>query len=86
MEASCVEDLLEEATNALTEFAVERLEQVVLSLDAILARRGRIASTAEVAARYQVFVGVLRATGENLGLLQRLAGENSSKTGMRWAR
>ena len=86
VEASDVEVLLEEATLALTEFAVERLEQVALTLDAILARRGHLSSTAELAARHKVFAGVLQATGDNLGVLQRLAGESSSRAGIEWAR
>lgn len=86
VEAMGVQAMLEEATGALTEFAVERLEQIALGLDSILANRGQLASTAELAARYRVFAGVLRATGDNLGVLRRLAGESVSGTGMPWVR
>ncbi len=77
--------LVDEATVALGEFAVQRLERVALDLEAILESRGRVTPTAELAARYRVFAGVLRSTGENLDVLQRVAA-STSEAGMPWGR
>ncbi len=65
--------MLAEATAALTRLDAARLELIAAKLGALAP--GAVMGTAEIAARQRVFASVLRATGNNLAVLRRVAGE-----------
>jgi hypothetical protein len=65
--------VLDEATAALACLDAEalgELEARALRLQALLSSSVRL-TTPEIAARHRVFAGVVKATGENLGILDR---------------
>ena len=73
--------LLAEATSALELLDAGRLDELAGRLETLVARSGGLVVTAEIAARHRVFASVLRATGENLNILKRVArgaGEESA--------
>jgi hypothetical protein len=65
--------VLEAATGALACLDSDKLcelERRVLEMQALLAGGARIAGVPEIMARHRVFAGVVRATGENLRVLE----------------
>ena len=71
--------LLLEATDALSRLDAEALgniEQRALNLQALIADGARIFALPELQARHRVFAAVVAATGENLGVLERVGAAN----------
>jgi len=65
--------VLTEATDAVARFDTQALGELELrarTLQAMLAGGTGICISAEVAARHRVFAAVVRATGENLAILE----------------
>jgi hypothetical protein len=81
--------LLQEATGALARLDAEalgELEERAVRLQALLAAGARITTLREIAARHRVFAGVVKATGENLGVLERVSAGRGYGAGDPWAR
>ena len=76
--------MLAEATAALARLDAERLEGLAGRLETLLASSAGLTATDEIAARHRLFAGVLRATGENLDILKRVA--CGAGAGGAWAR
>jgi len=67
--------VLEAATEALARLdseALGELEERALRVQALLAQGAGFLALPEVMARHRVFAGVVRATGENLRVLERV--------------
>jgi hypothetical protein len=78
--------LLDEATGALSRLDVETLEAVERRAAGLRVLSG-MGLSAELASRHRVFGSVVRATGENLAVLERAAGVGDAGRGVeRWAR
>ncbi len=76
--------VLAEATDAVARLdtrALSELEQRARALQAMIAGGAGMCVSAEIAARHRVFAAVVRATGENLAILE---GARSGES--RWAR
>ena len=68
--------MLVEATDALARLdsdALEELERRAVKLQALIVGGVSAMALSEIAARHRVFAGVVKATGENLGILDRVA-------------
>jgi hypothetical protein len=66
--------VLEEATGALARLDADELSQLelrALRLQDLLANGARLMALPELQARHRVFASVVRATGDNLAILQR---------------
>jgi hypothetical protein len=65
--------LIDEATDALSLLDATALDGIADRLQALFSAGGT-ATTPELIARYRVFAGVLEATRENLGVVERVTG------------
>ena len=64
--------MLEAATGALARLDAETLVELERRAQALLTNGARAAALPEMAAQHRVFAGLVQATGENLGILERV--------------
>ena len=69
--------LLTDATEALGVLDADRLGFIADKLQVLLTSQTSLRSTREIAARQRVFASVLRATGDNIAVLERVSGEGT---------